>query len=57
MPSTRQIAAIGCWVTARTLCATTDFFYDVLRGLQDLDLHLLLAEQPLELTNAVMGFA
>src|SRR5206468_2427900 len=32
------------------------FFYDLLRGLQDLDLHLLLAEQPLELANPLMGF-
>ncbi len=26
------------------------------RGLQDLDLHLLLAQQPLELANALMSF-
>ena len=50
------MAATGCCVTVRTLCATTDFFYDLLRGLQDLDLHLLLAEQSLELANPLMGF-
>src|SRR5262249_27044556 len=50
------MAATGCCVTVRTLCATTDFFYDLLRGLQDLDLHLLLAQQPLELANPLMGF-
>src|SRR5262249_26470451 len=32
------------------------FFYDLLRGLQDFDLHLLLAQQPLELANPLMGF-
>src|SRR5262245_38692399 len=50
------MAATGCCVTVRTLCATTDFFYDLLRGLQDLDLHLLLAEQPLEFANPLMRF-
>jgi hypothetical protein len=49
--------ATGCWVTVRTLCATTDFFYDLLRRLQDLDLHLLLAQQPLEFANSLMSFA
>jgi hypothetical protein len=49
------MAATGCYVTVRTLCATTDFFYDLLRGLQDLDLHQLLTEQPLELANPADG--
>ena len=29
--------------------------YDLLRGLQDLDLHLLLAEKPLEVANPLMS--
>jgi hypothetical protein len=52
----RQIAATGCWVTVRTLCAITDFFYALLCRLQNFDLHLLLAEQPLELANPLTGF-
>ena len=34
-----------------------DFFYDLLGGLQDLDLHLLLAQQPLEFPDPVVGFS
>src|SRR5438067_833578 len=45
MRSTRQIAATGCWVTVRTLCATTDFFYDL----------LFLAQEPLELANPLVS--
>jgi hypothetical protein len=51
MRSVCAISVIGCPVRARTLCATTDFFYDVLGRFQDLDLHLLAPEQPLELPN------
>jgi hypothetical protein len=51
MRSARQIAATGWPVTSRALCATTDFFYDLLRGLQDLDLHLLAAQAVLELLD------
>ena len=45
----------GKWVTARTLCATTAFFYDLLGRPQDLDLHRLPAERPLELPDLGVG--
>src|SRR5262245_41851593 len=44
-------------VTARTLCATTAFFYDLLGHAQDLDFHGLATQRPLELPNLGVGLA
>ena len=56
MPSAAQIVVIDRPVTARTLCATTAF-YDLLGRAQDLDLHRLAAERPLEFADLRVGFA
>src|SRR5262252_1378398 len=55
MRSVWQITVRGKWVTARTLCATTAFFYDLLGRPQNLDLHRLPAERPLELPDLGVG--
>jgi hypothetical protein len=44
-------------VTARTLCATTAFFYDLLGRAQDLDFHGLATERTLELPDLGVGLA
>jgi hypothetical protein len=44
-------------VTARTLCATTAFFYDLLGHAQDLDFHGLPAQRPLEFPDLGVGLA
>jgi hypothetical protein len=45
----------GKRVTARTLCATTAFFYDLLGRAEDLDLHRLAAERALEFSDLGVG--
>src|SRR5262245_34160185 len=49
------VTVMGKWVTARPLCATTAFFYDLPGGPQDLDLHRLPAQRPLELPDLGVG--
>src|SRR5229473_2103275 len=57
MPRTPQTAVIEWPLTARTLCATTAFFYGLLGGAQDLDLHGLAAESALEFPDLGVGLA
>jgi hypothetical protein len=57
MLRTSQMAVIAWPVTARTLCATTPFFYNLLGRAQDLDLHGLTAERALEVPDLGVGFA
>src|SRR5262245_26340868 len=62
MPSAAPSAGSGRWPPpdaaspSGPFAQPRTFFYDLLRGLQDLDLHLLLAQQPFELTDPLMGF-
>jgi hypothetical protein len=57
MPKVWQIALIGCPVSARTRCARRDFFYHLLRRAQDLDLHRLPPQRPLEVADPALGLA
>jgi hypothetical protein len=55
MPRTRQITAIFRPVIVWTWCRSAVFFYLLPRRLEDLDLHDLLAERPLELPDPLLG--
>ncbi|MCX5760632.1 MAG: hypothetical protein NTW72_03865 [Gemmatimonadetes bacterium] len=55
MPKTRQIGATFWPVITWTRRSSGVFFYLVPGGLENLDLHGLLAERALELTNALFG--
>src|SRR4030088_404584 len=57
MPRVWQTTGIARPVTARTLCATTDFFYDLPGRPPELALHLLPPKQALEVPHAAIGLA